>query len=317
MRLDRAPGSDVLLQGPKKDKHCSSMTLVVQPPGTLLIKVDSTPHHLLWIVQGSPVKHVVCWSRSAMGLGMSLHMLEIFVYQRIIWTVLWHRPPISSGKSLSARSGKSGVCCRYQLTSDNSGQRVTMQRTGHARLRSEEAAVQKLAEDVRTETSLDAIVGSLKALCRRLDDEARADHVALVFMRAGGLPALIRHLGGFATSADPETTAWVRNEAAEALRAVMGTPGEMEIMAELRTATGVIAPLVDVLRGPPDIDSPHVIVSCSVACDTLLGFAVADRVHREAMADGGVIRLCLGSAPMFGTPGAQSFMNRKARWLPC
>jgi hypothetical protein len=171
-----------------------------------------------------------------------------------------------------------------------------MQRTRHARLRSEEAVVQKLAEDLRTETSPAAIVGCIKALCKRLDDEARADYVALVFIRAGGLPALIRHLGGFATSAptaDPEATARVRQEAAEALRALMGGTQDMEIMAELRAARGVIAPLLDVLRGPQDSNMPEVFISCSVACDTLLALAVADRVHREAMVDGGVIGLLL------------------------
>jgi hypothetical protein len=64
----------------------------------------------------------------------------------------------------------------------------------------EEEAFQKLAEDLRTETSAQAILNHLEAVVAGIEEPLWAEKRAHAFLQAGGLATLIRHFRGTATS---------------------------------------------------------------------------------------------------------------------
>ncbi len=90
----------------------------------------------------------------------------------------------------------------------------------------EEATFQKLAEDLRLETSPQTIFNCLKALKKGLSDPHTAGHRARIFLRAGGLPPLIRHLMGTPTSSQTQDSridpSDISDEAARALSQLLG-----------------------------------------------------------------------------------------------
>jgi hypothetical protein len=185
-----------------------------------------------------------------------------------------------------------------------------MQRRDPTGLKAQEAFVQKLAEDLCTKRSPNAILRCLKTLSAGLNEQARADHVVAVFMRAGGLPTLIRHLGASASSyptADPDIVAWVPVEAAQALAALLRC--QDVIKAELRAATGVIAPLIGVLRGGHDGSRR---LSCSVACNALLVLADFQPAHCKGMAEAGVMGLLLALYSGIGDSASPGFAKESA-----
>jgi hypothetical protein len=151
-----------------------------------------------------------------------------------------------------------------------------------------EAAVQRLAEDLRTKTSPKAILKCLKELSKGLEDPLTGDNAANVFLRAGGLPTLIGHLGGNAPplrTTDPLNSPYIPLEVAKALATLMGS--ENVLLGELRLATGVITPLIATLRDGPNV------LSRSVAANALLGLVASQPETRKDMAEGGVTGLLL------------------------
>ncbi len=151
----------------------------------------------------------------------------------------------------------------------------------------DKAGVKRLAKDLRTKTSARAILKRLEALTKALEDQQMADKVALAFMRAGGLPTLIRHLKGSAPSAptsDPRLALLRPSEAGLTLLALLRCQNAM--MAELQAVTGVITPLIEVL-------SDRVSLNRCVALSTLLVLAMAQPGHLKAMAEEGLMRLLL------------------------
>jgi hypothetical protein len=146
---------------------------------------------------------------------------------------------------------------------------------GHTKTSSacDEATVHKLADDLRTDSSAKTILERLKVLSVAVEDPRRAAELALVFLRAGGLPTLIHLLDPPATSpltsdadvtpsalpdgtpsAIPDCTpcatpdvgpSAIPDEAARALNALLDSD---DIKAQLRLATGVVAPLAAAFR---------------------------------------------------------------------
>jgi hypothetical protein len=151
----------------------------------------------------------------------------------------------------------------------------------------DEAGVQRLAEDLRTETSAIAILSRLEALIKGLTDKQMADKVARAFMRAGGLPILICHLRGSATSPSahgPHINPLPPKEAGLALLALLRS--QNAIKPELQAATDVIMPLIDVVRG-------GILPSRFCALNALLVLAIAHPGHLKAIAEAGGMRLLL------------------------
>jgi hypothetical protein len=151
-----------------------------------------------------------------------------------------------------------------------------------------EKELKSLAKDLRTETSPSTILKHLKALNIALSDPQTSDPDALVFLRAGGLPALIRHLTGNAASGGTHTSDTTLSAriayAGETLKHVLLSNA---VMAELASDTGVVPSLIGVLRSTP---SP---VAQSAAAQGLMLIAHGQAAHRGVMAEAGVVGMVL------------------------
>jgi hypothetical protein len=64
----------------------------------------------------------------------------------------------------------------------------------------DEEGINRLTEDLRTESLPEVILDRLKVLKLALKDESEGDKTVRWFLRAGGLPTIIRLLRGTATS---------------------------------------------------------------------------------------------------------------------
>jgi hypothetical protein len=141
-----------------------------------------------------------------------------------------------------------------------------------------------LTKLVRTETSPEMIVDRLQILKRALQDEEVTDMCALIFVRNGGLPTLIRHLKGVATSDGASnadvTPAMISAYAGETLHMILNSNNRK---AELVSPPGIIPPLIDALR-----DAPHVLARTAAAQALLLLVLTQPAGHR-AMVDAGVM----------------------------
>jgi hypothetical protein len=149
-------------------------------------------------------------------------------------------------------------------------------------------AMQRLAEDLRTKTSLRGIVKCLNELCDGLGDQATGEKVAAAFLRAGGLPALIPHLGVTTTSTRPQDVCkpfLIPLDAAYAIARLVCP--EKSALGEVWAATGVITPLIEVLRDGPNM------LSRGVALNSLLALADARPEQCKAMAKAGVMGIVL------------------------
>jgi hypothetical protein len=161
-----------------------------------------------------------------------------------------------------------------------------MGKQGRTNSVSKEAAVQRLVEELRTQTSPKAILSCLDMLNNGLTDKRTGEKVFLTFMRAGGPPILIRHMGKPTTSTLADAMrARIPIEAARAFGALLLTSSN-DLMAELQVATGVVTPLVDVLRDAP-------MPSRLAAASGLSAIAEVQPAHRKAMAEAGVLGLLL------------------------
>jgi hypothetical protein len=160
-----------------------------------------------------------------------------------------------------------------------------MVKWGHMKYVSK-AAVHKMVRDLQKQTSPMVICASLEMLTNSLNDKAMGEKVAIMFVRAGGLPSLIRHLGGAPTST---RTVYMRtrtsNEATRAFGTLIGLCNDA-LLAEMQLATGVIMPLVDALRDAP-------LLSRTAAATGLMLIAHAQPTQRKAMAEAGVLGLLL------------------------
>lgn len=156
-------------------------------------------------------------------------------------------------------------------------------------------AFQKLAEDLRTETSAKAIVSRLDALITGIrgplnaDNPLTADKRAASFLQAGGLPALIPLLRGIATSgatsASGATSHDTSDKAAQALLALLSINSATR--TELSTATNAVPPLIDAFRAAPTPEAR------SAAAAMLHMLAVAHPEECGAMAEAGVVELVI------------------------
>jgi hypothetical protein len=156
---------------------------------------------------------------------------------------------------------------------------------------SKEAAIQKLADDLRTETLPATILADLKALDSALNNEVVGDKLALVFLHACGLPTLIQHLGGSVTSAgttDADAMASaIPGAAAVALSRIFNMVQDRgALLVELQSIPGVIATLTAVFR---DARLP----ARFFALTTLSMLATAQPTECKGMVEGGVVELVL------------------------
>lgn len=147
---------------------------------------------------------------------------------------------------------------------------------------------QKLASDLLTETSAQAISLCLNAIIMGLgkDQELGTGGQGPVkFLRVGGLPAVIRHLRGTATSGATRD-AWA-SEISDAAGSVLGflLCQNPLAMAEIMATTGIVPQLIDALCDAPVPNSR------AMAAATLRILALAQPAQCRAMADAGVIKL--------------------------
>jgi hypothetical protein len=150
-------------------------------------------------------------------------------------------------------------------------------------------ALQRLAEDLRRDTSAIAIFTCLRALVASFEDPGEADERALLLVRAGGLPAVIRHLRGTVTAdGTPDqgiTSNAISSTAAEALLGLL-TLTDVTV-AEHSVARGVIPLLIDALR-----DAPSMVGRCRAA-HVLFALANAHPQECRTIADAGAVELVL------------------------
>jgi hypothetical protein len=211
-------------------------------------------------------------------------------------------PPLSSAASdlMSARcvAGTSGASHGH----------ATMGKKRNASIVSRDAAMQRLAEDLRTNTSPMIILKCLKALKKGLDDHTKhGDAFAIGFLRAGGLSAIIRHLGAAPITLTPTVEQYIMRsripgEAARVLSALFHHCYG-DLVAELRLATGVVEPLIDILRDAP------LLSRCPVAT-ALMALAEAQPAELTVMAEAGLMGLLLGiCADVVEAPPATQLME--------
>ncbi len=149
----------------------------------------------------------------------------------------------------------------------------------------EESVFVKLANQLRTETSAETIVENLWQLNKALQDEIK-DEGLLLFVRAGGLPDVIRLLRGPAPS-DSGATAdgmplAVSQQAEKVLAALLCSDSGM---AEVGSAKDIIPALVDALGDAPDYSAR------AMAAHALMVIAQAQPTGRKAIAEAGVMSL--------------------------
>jgi hypothetical protein len=148
-------------------------------------------------------------------------------------------------------------------------------------------AVQRLTEELQTQASPKIILQGLKALSKGLSDEQTGCNVALWFLRAGGLPTLIRHLRACpspgTTTESGVTPSALSGAAASALVELL--PARDALTAELEAATDVTMPLIDALRDAPTVQSR------TLAFNVLVVVAMCQPGQCRAIGEAGVVGL--------------------------
>jgi hypothetical protein len=151
----------------------------------------------------------------------------------------------------------------------------------------DETAYQKLAEDLHTETSAKAILTHLEAFVVGISDPARAGNRAGIFLRAGGLAALVPYLKGTTTSDgtthDIATSLAVADKATEALLKLSQLDDATR--AAIRHGTNIIPPLILALKTAPTVTAR------SAAASVLHSLADAHPEECPAMAEAYVVEL--------------------------
>jgi hypothetical protein len=146
-----------------------------------------------------------------------------------------------------------------------------------------------LAEDLRTESSALAILQHLKGLVSGVDDPRGGASRAEMFLRTGGLPAVLPHLRGTlaedGTRDKSELSCEISQMAGESLLSLLGHADGAN--AELWTISNIVAPLLDAMRDAPAIYA-------RTAAGRLL-FVLAELQPAEcgAMVAGGLLGLVL------------------------
>jgi hypothetical protein len=156
---------------------------------------------------------------------------------------------------------------------------------------------QSLAEDLRTETLAEVILDRLKALDVALDDKVMASSGPLAFIRAGGLPTLIRLLKGASTSDGTQ-------DAESTLDAVSGHAGvllkrilqDIVKKGELKFPGELLPPLIEALGDAPSL------VARLAAAQVLMLLAHTKPAQRRAMAEAGVMGAVLAFFASVGDP---------------
>jgi hypothetical protein len=174
-----------------------------------------------------------------------------------------------------------------QTTSSNKcAQTPVMGTRAPRRPTDEEATFQKLAEDLRLETSPQTIFACLTALKEGLDDRHTAGHRTRIFLQAGGLPPLIRHLMGTTKTSETHDTRIDPSDLSdEAARALSRLLSQDEITSELRVAKGLVPPLIEALGKAPATTAR----TCAAFGLALL--AEDQQGERRAMVEAGVLEL--------------------------
>jgi hypothetical protein len=170
---------------------------------------------------------------------------------------------------------------------------LAMGKRGPASLSS--AGIQRLAEELQTEPSPKMILQGLKALKEGLADKWWGHDVALWFLRAGGLPTLIRHLRASPMSAptsQPHVAPSAISEAAAS--AFIALRRHAAIAAECLGGTDVVRTLVDAAR-----DAPFR-VSRAAAFHALLELAIDEPAHGSALGEAGLVVLLVTHYIEFG-----------------
>jgi hypothetical protein len=159
-----------------------------------------------------------------------------------------------------------------------------------ASITADTAVIKQLAEDLRTETSAETILERLDALFTALDVRESVGNrdIGVVFLRAGGLPTLIRLLKGtptpHAATGENSMHADVSKKAALALSALLATNGAY---GGIMFPGWVVPLLTDALRDAPD-DFGRL-----VAAQALWALASTQLNARRIIADGGAMGLVL------------------------
>jgi hypothetical protein len=181
-----------------------------------------------------------------------------------------------------------GESCRHDEGSETHGQGMgagTPTNSAYV-----EASVQKLADDLQTETSPEIILEHLEALSTALEDQAMGAKLALVFLRAGGLPTVIHHLDPPAMSAliseEEVTPSSIRVAASKALRGLLRTDTVNDIRQKLHVAEGLLPPLGAAFR---DASLPI----RDTVVRTLALLAIAQPAQCKGMVDADVMGLFL------------------------
>jgi hypothetical protein len=211
---------------------------------------------------------------------------------------------------------------RVRTGADEHRKRAAMETTAPKPRAREKDVFRTLAEDLRTEASPDTILEHLEVLITGLDDPLSGDdkvHTleeagkvaasrARIFLKAGGLPAVIRHLRGATTSDAPSGA--ISSRAATALWELLKRNDA--VMAELHVAENVMLPLLDALRDAP---AP---VARSVAAQALLDIAGVHPGQGKVMAEAGVIgmvvayHILIGALPEQGSDLPEAASNPAA-----
>jgi hypothetical protein len=167
---------------------------------------------------------------------------------------------------------------------------------------SNEDAFSALARDLGTARSPEEILEHLSALYGALCDPATGADRANRFLLADGLPAVIRHLMGAATSEGkikPEDLSSAIPDAAAGALTELFRHMDAPMVGRITTAADILA-LIDALRSAPTL------ISRSAATDALLKLAEAQPTHHKLMADAGVFDLV---SALYDIIGAQPRMN--------
>jgi hypothetical protein len=149
------------------------------------------------------------------------------------------------------------------------------------------ALFQSFAESFPKKTSAKAIKKCLTALIVRLGDPLTANPCAQMFMQAGGLPVLIRHLRGEVTMDARQDTSIRNNDisstSGKALAALLShlTPEEFD------APINIMSPLISALRDAPAV------AGRSAAAQALLLLVNARPEECRTLAEAGVVQIVL------------------------
>jgi hypothetical protein len=153
----------------------------------------------------------------------------------------------------------------------------------------EEAQVMRLAEHLRREASSETVLESLELLCSILNEPKKKDSLAVMFLRAGGLPTLIHHLGGTTPStcnSSPDSIQFAVTEKASEAVTLLIRSGRDIVMPTMEVVTGIMAPLMDILRAGS-------LQNRCLAAEVLLLLAMGQVEEGSDMANAGVMGLLL------------------------